>query len=144
MLGELACSALKGRALWVEGMAGAEAVRCERLVGVESCGRGVWSGTGVTHVNEGKEGQVEVRCQAIPASWHKQAPKDSEALMGWAVLASGSAGPLVSAQGPCCGQDCLAHICRWLDHPKQVCFLSLSVHICQMGRLLHRVVGRSA
>lgn len=75
-------------------MAGAEAVRCERLVGVESCGRGVWSGTGVTHVNEGKEGQVEVRCQAIPASWHKQAPKDGEALMGRAVLASGSAGPL--------------------------------------------------
>ena len=37
---------------------------------------------------------MEVRCQAIPASWHKQAPKDSEALMGRAVLASGSAGPL--------------------------------------------------
>ena len=57
-------------------------MRCEQLVGVESCGRGGWSGTGVTHVNEGKEGQVEVRCQAIPASWHKQAPKDSEELIG--------------------------------------------------------------
>ena len=49
------------------------------------------------------------------------------------MLPSGSAAPLESAQGPCCGQGCLAHICRWLDHPKQVCFLSLSVHICQTG-----------
>ena len=99
-------------------MARAEALRCERLVGVESCGSGGWSGTGVTHVNEAKEGQVEVRCRAIPGSWHKRAPEDREALMGPGVLPSGSAAPPEPAQGLCCGQGCLAHICWWLDRPK--------------------------
>lgn len=72
-----------------------------------------------------------------------RAPEDSEELAGPGALPSGSAAPPESAQCSCCGRGCWAYTCRWLDRRERVRFLSLSFHICQMGRLLHRVVERA-